>query len=220
MSEDAKQQSDADTKKKSKHPVFEAIALVLLSLATVGTAWCSYQAAVWSGMSQRIMNMSAAASRRSVTAQLQAYQFGLLDVMLFSQYVNARASSNQVLATFYADRFRAEARTAFDKWLAMHPFTNPDAPPHPFVTNLYQPRLLVQSLDDDEKSQQLWQRAGEAGRTGRNYVLVTVSLAAALFFAATASKFQTGWIHQAVLMLGLFAFLFAAVRLLMLPVQL
>jgi hypothetical protein len=220
MSEDVKKQSDAEDKNRSKHPAFEAIALVLLSLATVGTAWCSYQAAVWSGMSQRIMNMSAAASRRSVTAQLQSYQFALLDVMLFSEYVNARASSNDVLATFYANRFRAEAKIAFDKWLAMHPFTNSNAPPHPFVTNLYQPRLLIESRNDAEESQRLWQRAGEAGRTGRNYVLVTVSLAAALFFAATASKFQTGWIHQAVLILGLFAFLFAAVRLLTLPVQL
>jgi hypothetical protein len=218
MSDDAKQQSGADV--KTKHPAFEAVALVLLSLATVGTAWCSYQAAVWSGMSQRIMNMSATASRRSVTAQLQAYQFGLLDVMLFSEYINARSTSNQVLASFYATRFRAEAKTAFEKWLAMHPFTNPNAPPHPFVTNLYQPQLLVQSRVDDEESQRLWQHAGEAGRNGRNYVLVTVSLAAALFFAATASKFQTGWIHQAVLLLGLFAFLFAAVRLFMLPIQL
>lgn len=220
MSDDAKQGSEPGEKPKSKHPAFEAIALVLLSLATVGTAWCSYQAAVWSGLSQRIMNMSGAASRRSVTAQLQAYQFTLLDVMLFSEYVNAHSSSNQVLANFYADRFRTEAKIAFDKWLAMHPFTNSNAPPHPFVTNLYQPQLLVQSRADDEESQRLWQRAGEAGRNGRNYVLVTVSLAAALFFAATASKFQTGWIHQAVLILGLFAFLFAAARLFTLPVQL
>lgn len=220
MSDEAKQQSNAEDKKKPKHPAFEAVALVLLSLATVGTAWCSYQAAVWSGLSQRTMNMSAAASRRSVTAQLQSYQLAVLDVTLFSEYINARSSSNEVLATFYADRFRAEAKTAFDQWIAMHPFTNPNAPPHPFVSNLYQPRLLIESRNDDEKSQQLWDRAGEAGRTSRNYVLVTVSLAAALFFAATASKFQTGWIHQSVLLLGLFAFLFAAVRLFLLPVQL
>lgn len=221
MAAKAQQQNAATGQKpKARHPVFEAVALVLLSLATVATAWCSYQAAVWGGVSQRTMNMSAAASRQSVTAQLQAYQLATLDVMLFSEYVNARVASNAILANFYADRFRTDAKTAFDKWIALHPFTNPAAPPHPFVTNLYQPRLLVQARDAEDKSEQLWVQAGNAGRNSRSYVLLTVSLAAALFFSGTASKFQTGWIHQCVLVLGLLAFIFAAIRLLQLPVQL
>jgi ABC-type multidrug transport system fused ATPase/permease subunit len=220
MNDEPKQQSASDNAKKVKHPVFEAVALVLLSLATVGTAWCSFQAAVWSGVSQRTMNMSAAANRRSVTAQLQAYQFSMLDVMLFSEYVNARANSNEQLANFYAQRFRAEAKTAFEKWIAMQPFQNSNAPPHPFVTNLYKPQLLQQAQAEEQQSQVLWQKAGEAGKNSRNYVLLTVSLAAALFFAGAASKFQTGWIHVCVLVLGLCAFLFAAIRLLFLPVQL
>jgi hypothetical protein len=166
------------------------------------------------------MNMSAAASRRSVTAQLQSYQMASLDVMLFSEYINAHASSNVALANFYAERFRADAKVAFDKWIAMAPFKNPKAPPHPFVTNLYQPKLLLQAREDEIQSERFWEKAGEAGRAGRSYVLVTVSLATALFFAGTASKFQTGWIHQAVLVLGLCAFVFAAIRLLHLPVQL
>jgi len=32
---------------KPKHALFEPIGLLLLSLATVGTAWCSFQAASW-----------------------------------------------------------------------------------------------------------------------------------------------------------------------------
>jgi hypothetical protein len=84
-----------------KPAVFEAAALVLLSLATVGTAWCSFQAASWAGVSQRLTNLSAVVGRRAVTAELQAGQTALLDVSLFSQYVNARASSNETLARFY-----------------------------------------------------------------------------------------------------------------------
>src|SRR4029077_19010075 len=86
----------------SKHVIFEPVALVLLSLATVGTAWCSFQAAVWGGVSQRTMNLSAAAGRRAAADQLQNNQMGVLDVMLFSEYINARASSNDALARFYS----------------------------------------------------------------------------------------------------------------------
>ena len=221
-----------------RHAAFEPIALVLLSLATVGTAWCSYQAAVWGAVSQRTMNLSAAASRRAAAAQLQSHQMALLDVLLFTQYINARvaSSSNGIagpegrvsdsgrhasgLAQFYADRFRNEAKTAFNAWMATRPFENPNAPPHPFVTNLYQPRLLTEARQAEDESQKLWQQAGEAGRNGRSYVLITVLFTSALFCGGTASKFDALWIRRAVLALGLTAFTFAAVRLLLLPTRL
>ena len=60
------------------------------------------------------MNLSTASSRNAVVAQLQNSQMALLDVLLFSQYVNARAGSNETLARFYADRFRDEAKVAWD----------------------------------------------------------------------------------------------------------
>src|SRR5687768_4285244 len=136
------QASDKSTVSTLRHAAFEPIALVLLSLATVGTAWCSFQAAVWGAVSQRTMNMSAAASRSAAVDQLHAYQMALVDVLLFSQHMNARGTSNETLARFYEDRFRGEAKTAFEAWMATQPFENPNAPPHPFVTNLYKPRLL------------------------------------------------------------------------------
>ena len=203
-----------------KHAAFEPIALLLLSLATVGTAWCSFQAATWGGVSQRTMNMSAAASRLAAAGQLQASQMALLDVLLFSQYMNARGSSNETLARFYSDRFRGEARTAFDAWMATQPFDNANAPPHPFVTNLYKPKLLEQARVEESEGQRFWQQAGDAGRTSRSYVLVTVLLASALFCGGTASKFETPWIRRSALAIGLGAFLFAAGRLLLLPIRL
>jgi len=201
-------------------PLFEPVALVLLSLATIGTAWCSYQAATWGGISQRSMNESAAAGRRAAAAELQNSQMSLLDVTLFSEFINARSASNETLARFYADRFRGEAKQAFEAWMATKPFENPDAPPHPFVTNLYQPRLLEVARQAETESDRLWQAAGNAGRTSRSYVLVTVLLASVLFCGGTAPRFDSLWGRRSVLALGLVVFIFAAVRLFTLPVQL
>jgi hypothetical protein len=203
-----------------KLALFEPLAFVLLSLATVGTAWCSFQAAAWGAAAQGAMNRSTASSRRAATCQLQSHQMALLDVLLFSQYINARASSNETLARFYADRFRGEARTAFEAWMATRPFENTSAPAHPFVTNLYQPRLLEDARLAEAESQRLWERAGEAGRTSRSYILITVLLASALFCGGTAAKFEKLWIRRAVLALGLATFIFAAERLCLLPTQL
>jgi hypothetical protein len=210
----------APAKVASKHALFEPVALLLLSLATVGTAWCSFQAAAWGGVSQRFMNMSAVSGRTAVADELQSYQIALLDVLLFSQHINARASSNETLARFYADRFRGEAKVAFEAWMLTQPFENTNSPPHPFVTNLYQPRLLQDARLAEAEGQRQWQQAGEAGRSSRSYVLITVLLASALFCGGTAAKFDALWIRRAVLALGLAAFLFAAGRLWLLPVQL
>jgi hypothetical protein len=205
---------------KAKASVFEGMALLLLSLATVGTAWCSYESASWNGVAGGLSNQSVAASRRAAAYQLQAYQVALLDVMLFSEHINARAASNAELARFYSDRFRGEAKIAFDAWLATRPFENTNAPPHPFVTNLYHPHLLTEASLANDESQRLAKQAGDAGRTGRGYVLVTVLLASALFCGGTAPKFDSFWIRRAVLGLGLAAFVFAVGQLIMLPVQL
>jgi len=200
--------------------MFEPLALVLLSLATVGTAWCSFQAAAWGAVSQRTMNLSAAAGRRAAAMELQSYQLQLVDIGLFSHYINARANSNETLARFYAERFRGEAKPAFDAWMATRPFENPEAPPHPFVTNLYQPRLLRDARQAEDESARFWQEAGEAGRTSRSYVLLTVVLASALFCSGTATRFDGLWIRRTVLALGLVTFLVVAARLVLLPVQL
>ena len=197
----------------------ESIALLLLSLATVGTAWCSYQATTWAANAQRLINVSIAASRHASVDQLRAAQAAMLDVMLFSEYVNARASSNEVLARFYADRFRGEAREAFEVWQGLRPFDNPDAPLHPFVTNLYQPRLLTEAVAAEGEAAKLAKESGEAGRVSRAYVLVTVLLATALFCGGTATKFNTSAIRRAVLGLGMLAFCYALVRLVALPIQ-
>lgn len=220
MSSEPKGTDRAAEASASRRAKFEPIALVLLSLATVGTAWCSYQAATWGGISQRTMNLSAMSGRRAAAGQLHSSQLALVDVLLFSQYVNARASSNETLAQFYADRFRGEAKAAFQAWQATRPFENADAPPHPFVTNLYQPRLLVEAGQAEAESQQLWQQAGDAGRTSRGYIFITVLLASVLFCGGTAAKFEVIWVRRVVVVLGLSAFVFAAVRLFMLPVVL
>jgi hypothetical protein len=187
-------------------------------LATVGTAWCSFQAASWAGLAQRLTNLSAASSRRAAADELQSYQLKLVDVLLFAEHINAHAASNETLARFYSDRFRGEAKTAFNAWTAMKPFENPAAPPHPFVTNLYQLHILSEAESAEAEAQRLWQQGSEASRTGRSYVLITVVLSCALFCGGTAPKFEVLWVRRTVLAMGLAAFIFAAQRLLSLPI--
>ena len=199
--------------------LFEPLVLALLSLATVGTAWCSFQAAAWGGAAQGAMNQSTSLSRQAAKNELQASQMALLDILLFSQYINAQASSNETLAHFYAERFRGEAKTAFEAWMAAQSNKNSNAPPHPFVTNLYQPRVLAQARVAEDESERFWKKAGEAGSISRMYILITVLFACTLFCGGTASKFDHRWARRGALFLGLAALVFATERLWLLPVR-
>src|SRR4051812_29170860 len=203
----------------ARHPLFEPLALALLSLATVGTAWCSFQAASWGGVAGGLSNRAASFSRKAAAAQLEASQLAVLDVMLFSLYINARAATNEPLANFYAERFRGEAKVAFEGWTASKPFENSNAPAHPSVASLYKPKLLTEVEAAETQSQELAQRSGEAGRASRGYILVTVVLACALFCGGTAPKFENLSVRRILLGIGLAAFAFALERLVLLPVQ-
>jgi hypothetical protein len=192
-----------------RYGVFDAIAVVLLSLATVGTAWCSYQATSWGARSTKLSSQSVIRAHTAATSRLKANQMFLLDAFLLSQYLNAYNSSNEPLAHIYAGQFRPELKQAFEAWMRTRPFENPDAPPHPFVTNIYQPPLMVEADRIDLESDHLWDEAENADKISRRYILTTVLLAAALFFGGTAPQLKTPRGRRAVLWLGLIV-LFAA----------
>ncbi len=69
------------------------------------------------------------------------------------------------------------------------------------------------------EAQRQWEMAGQAGRTSRAYIMITVLLASALFCGGTAAKFEHPWFRRGVLLLGLGAFVFALQRLWQLPIQ-
>src|SRR6266704_3549872 len=122
------------------------------------------------------------------------------------------------MAQFYLERFTPEMRKAFDAWLKEKPFQNPNADPHPFVPKLYKARFVE---DAQVANADAGQNDAEAKRTGNvaaQYLSNTVLLAAVLFFAGTSAKFDQRYVRQSSLFFAVAAFLFAALRIFMLPV--
>src|SRR5262245_43815421 len=72
---------------------FEALAVVLLSLATVGMAWCSYQASVWSTRSSNLSVRSTSHERSAALFRIKANQMFTRDIFLYSGYLNAQHAS-------------------------------------------------------------------------------------------------------------------------------
>ena len=84
----------------------EFMATVLLSVATVATAWSGYQSTRWNGEQSKAAARANALRINSTKAAALANSQTEIDVATFTQWVNAYAQNQTELAGFYFKRFR------------------------------------------------------------------------------------------------------------------
>ena len=197
----------------------EFFGALVMSVATVATAWCAYQAALWSGDETRLYFEASTMQVSAGQLENQALLRSNLHVGLFSQYITALAQKNDDLANFYTQRFPAELKTATTAWLATKPLTNPDAPLSPF--DMLEYRLPEQSAAEQamQTSVEKFEAALQADDIADNYILLTVIFAMVLFFSGISGKFQWQVIDAGVLAFGVVVLLGGLVMLAQMPVQ-
>jgi hypothetical protein len=166
----------------------EVVAVIILAVVTILTAWSAFQATKWSGVMAIAFSEANAARTEATQAAARVNAEQAVDVGLFVAYVEARSTGDDELAAFLEERFRAEFRPAFEAWIARDPLTNPDAPASPLAMDEY---VLAEQIEADEATATAdlrGQQARDANQTGDNYVLVTVLFASVLFFAGVSTK--------------------------------
>jgi len=195
----------------------EPIAALIMALATVGTAWCTYQSASWTRHSNRASNQFNILERKAGVSNIQGMQALTIHTAMFMQVLAAQQAGNQKLADFYVQRFPADVRKAYDAWIEQKPFENPNADPHPFVPNLYEMRGTREAAEATSNAATQIEDARKAGTVSAQYLGNTVLFAAVLFFANAASKFEVRWVRGMSFLFAVAVFLFAATRIAMLP---
>ena len=178
-----------------------SFAVAVLALATLAAAWSGYQAARWSGVQATSFSQAAARRVDATRAATAAGQLALYDNTVFSAWIGARSTGNSQLEAFEMARFRPEFKVAFDAWLATRPFDDPAAPSSPFALPAYQVSLAHAADDFETEASHLFELGVAANQQSDDYVLITVFLAASLFFAGIASRFA--WRPAELAILGL-----------------
>ncbi len=195
------------------------LSAILLSLATVLTAWCGYQARRWSSL--QTTNYTLASSYRAQAAQAtnQMLLQQNMQVGLFVQYAAALSADNDKLADFLYQRFPQELRMATDAWLAADPLHNPTAPGTPFNLPAYVLPEQAQAAQLDVKAKEAFEVANEASEKGDTYVLYTILFAAVLFLAGISGKFQWRLVDTLLITIGAIVFVVGVVILIGSPVR-
>jgi hypothetical protein len=199
-----------------KRPWFEPVTAILMAVATLSSAWCSYQSSKWSGQSSGFATQADVLQRQAFGQYLASQQIETVQIEAFMEAMNAQLRGDDKTARFYTDRFGGNLKPAYEKWLALKPFENPAAPPHPFTPELYVPTYHQEIADARAESARLSAQSKVTGERAAGYLSNTVLLAMVLFFAGTASKFDQRHVRQSSLAFAIALFLYAAVRVVML----
>jgi hypothetical protein len=195
----------------------ELFAAILLSTTALLTSYAGFQGELWDG--EQATNYALAEQTRTDSSRdemLAGQQTGV-DAMIFTQWLGAYTSNNEMLAKFYRARFRPEFRAVFEQWIATRPLANPDAPPTPF----HMPGYLEQSTQaaklTERKADQYFAAGQRANDISDVYGQATVIFALALFMGGITQTFDTRKSRIILLSLSAFCTLLGVVRIIGLP---
>jgi hypothetical protein len=200
------------------HPI-EVATAVMLGVAALLTSWSAYQAAIWDGVEAAQYNRADALRTQAARMATRAGQLEVIDILSFSQWLNAYAVDNTRLESFYRERFRPEFAPAFKDWLATHPHVNPNAPPTPFVMPSYQSAALRQADALEGQAQAAFDKGEQADRDSNEFIQVTVVLASAMFFGGIVQVFRMPRVRIGLMVVAALTCIWALVKVISLPIH-
>ena len=179
----------------------ELLAAIMLSIATVVTAWSAYQATRWSGDQSENYTQASATRTESVRSSTEANRQVLIDVDTFLNWLDARQSGDPDLADDIHARMREEFLPAFNAWLASAPAGSiPDGTP--FELKEYRLAAEEEAKRLETKASALFEDGNESNQVSDDFVLAAVLFASVLFFSGLAGTFDSLRAQVFLLILG------------------
>ncbi|SIO26942.1 hypothetical protein [Agromyces cerinus] len=164
-------------------PFIEIVAVAMLSVTAILTAWCGFQSAKWSGERAIAFAEASAARVEASDADSQAREARVVDLIIYAEWVTATAQGDTALADQIEARFTPHFTIAFDAWQA-----GGDVEPGPFAMAEYVPPGTEESAELTAVAERRFAEALEDTERGDNYSLLTVLFALVLFLTAMAQR--------------------------------
>jgi hypothetical protein len=204
-------------RRERRHRILEIMAVALLGIATLGSAWCGYQATSWNSEENEL---ARAASGLQVEG---AREFGLAvqtvsyDAAMIAEYARAVADEDEALQGFVRESLiRPDFLPVLTAWEA--DIAAGGQPTNLLGNQAYLDERMESYRETITRAEATALEAAEAGSNADDYVLTTLLLAAALFFAGLTTSFRVRF-AQVLLLAGASVLIaMAAARLVDLPV--
>jgi hypothetical protein len=169
--------------------LIEIVTVLLLGVATVGSAWSAYQVSRWNGIETEEARASAAIRIEASREYSLATQIVTYDSATVSQYAAAVAADNQRLRDFLRSTLvRPGFLPVFESWEAQ--VLAGQTPTNLLADEDYLGDLFAASEALDADAADATVRGEIAGANGDDYIQLTLFFASALFFAGITASFS------------------------------
>jgi len=165
---------------------------IILAIATLAVAWCSYQGTLWNGAQTFGLAESNKYSRLAQQKLIQSGQNKAMEEAVIINFVDAVLNNNQRKIDYILKGVRPEMARVLSDWLQSHPLDSTSAPRHPMAMPEYE-AIMGQRVSESEK---MSEKAGEAFTSAQvanlnadRYSLLTVLFSMVLFLEAIMTKF-------------------------------
>ena len=204
--------------KDYKKKLIETIATILLSAATILSAWCVYQSSQWSGEQYFRIDDETAANQFRLQYEVAGAQRKTAELQVFLEYASAVSDSNFRLADFLFKRFPEPLKKAFKAWKKLDPYNNPQAPSSPFNMKEYVVPEVIEAKKYEDQATSFKKRANESDGHSDNYVLLSLVLSMVLFFCGMCGVAESRRNQRILLATATFIFVVALVFIVTMPV--
>lgn len=160
----------------------ETITTILLSLATVLSAWCVFESSQWNGEQYFRIEDENNADRKRMQKEIAARQRQVGESQLFLQLVDAITNDNKEKESFLWNRFPPHLKKATLAWKELDPQNNLKAPISPMQMKEY---VVPEEADIEiyaAHALEFKRKANECDNRSDNYMLLSLILSTVLFF--------------------------------------
>jgi len=192
-----------DVNKSHKHDLVYAS---ILGLTVLMTTWCGLQHVLWSDEMIFELQDANEAHRNFTSAELKDRQAVIVDIVLFTDHINAMGNNDTKLGEFYKNAFSPELKQSFNEWMKTDPMNNSSSKT-PFAMPSYQSKMESEkALEFLQVFEEKSKNASDMRIIASNYVFFTTIFAGVSFLVGVGRVFPTKKIQRIFLIMGIVLF--------------
>jgi hypothetical protein len=171
--------------------VREIVAVFLLAVTAILTAWCGFESSKWGGQMSIEFSQASGSRIQSADFASASRDAQAVDLAIYTEWILATARGDTELADYVSARFSPEFSVAFEDWQAGDQDLK-----SPFLEPSYVPEGRDEAVAASARADEKFDAALESNQRGDNYSILTVLFAMVLFFTAMSQRSRSqfaGW---------------------------
>ncbi len=193
-------------------PRLEVYNTIILAVATLCAAWCSYQGSLWNGIQTFRLAESNKYARLAQQTSLEANQKMAMEEVAIVSFIDAVLDKDKKRSDYILKGLRPELSRILSDWMRLDPVNDDTTPRNPMTMPGYLDLMKRRTNESEKlsaKSAETYNEGNRANGISDTYGLFTVVISMVMFLGAIATKIVR--LRPRIILIVVSAFICAAV---------